>query len=560
MSDKSRQSDQLLPSKQTDIDMARLRQIANVMVRYGLADWLSAVGIAAFRAEGESKNHALENQTKEERIRLALTELGPTFIKVGQLLSSMPDVVGPKLAAELSTLQADVPADPPGVAAATVANELGRPIDDLFKKFEIEPWASASVAQVHRAQLWSGEIVAVKIQKDGIREQVESDLAIIEYAARLAEDHSETMKSWGAVRMAQEFRRTILNDLDFNRERKNIEMFRKNFEDDPNVYFPATYEGYSTDRVLVMDYLDGILGNDLECLEQSGEDLEAFACRGANVYLKMIFRDGFYHADPHPGNLMLLPEGVVGIVDCGTVGKIDEALQEDLEALVEAITEGDVNSLSNTIWDQSKEQSDESKENIRADLAILLEDAQGSVSQINTSGILTGMLQVFQKYKVSVRPGLTALLRMLVLLDGTARRLNPKFSLQSVLEPYEQEAIKRRLDPRTILKKARKGLRAWSEFLEGLPSDLSKTLHKVRTGELHVRLQHRNLDSIVNRAVLGIITSSLILGSSLLWSMKAPPIVNGISLLGGIGFVVALILAWTLYKAIKDSGKISPEN
>jgi ubiquinone biosynthesis protein len=185
---------------------------------------------------------------------------------------------------------------------------------------------------------------------------------------------------------------------------------------------------------------------------------------------------------------------------------------------------------------------------------------QGSLDQVNVSSILTGMLQIFQKYKVSVRSGLTALLRSLVLLDGTARRLSPTFNLQAVLEPYESEAVRRRLDPRTLLKKARKSAREWSDFLEDLPSDLSKTLHKMRTGELHVRLEHRHLDSVVNRAVLGLIISSLVLGASLLWSMKAPPLFNGVSLFGALGYLIVVVLGLVLYRAVKDSGKISPED
>jgi ubiquinone biosynthesis protein len=560
MSDKSQANEQLQASPEVDSDASRLREITSVLVRYGLADSLAVINIAAFH-EGEGQaDESLAEQTKEERIRLALTELGPTFIKVGQLLSTREDAIGAALAEELSKLQCDVPADPPEVVTATLAQELGRPVDEIFQTFDPVPLASASIGQVHRAQLWSGQVVAVKIQKQGIEKQVQADLSILEHVAKLAEGHSETAKSWGAIRIIEEFKRTLLNDLDFSRERRNIETFRKHFQDDPTVFFPATWPEYCTSRVLTMNFMEGILGNDAEGLRLSGEDLEAFACRGADIYLKMMFRDGFYHADPHPGNLMLLPGGVVCIVDCGTTGRIDEALREDMEALVEAITEKDVDALTNSLWDQSKEQSDEVREGIRADLAMLLDQAEGTVSEVNVSGILMGMLLIFQKYKVSVRSGLTALLRTLVLLDGTARRLSPTFNLQSLLEPYEAEAIKRRLDPRTMLNKTRKSMREWGDFLEDLPSDLSKTLHKLRTGELHVRLEHRHLDSVVNRAVLGLVISSLILGASLLWSLKAPPLIDGVSLFGALGYLIVIVLGWVLYRAVKESGKISPED
>ena len=558
MTKKIETTEHLSPLKRLERDTVRVKEIFSVLMRYRLAGLLSTLNIQAFVDETAEEPTDPSEQSKEERIRLALTELGPTFIKAGQLLSTREDIVGIALAEELAKLQSDAPPDPPEVVATTIARELGRPVSEIFQEFEPEAFASASIAQVHKAMLWSGEVLAVKVQKRGAQEQIEADLSIMESLAQMAEEHSDHAKTWGVVRMVQEFRRVILNDLNFTRELRNIQTFEINFDEDFSVRFPTPWPELSSRRVLTMEFLDGILGTDIEALRESGEDLDAFAFRGANVYLKMIFRDGFYHADPHPGNLMLLRDGVLGIIDCGTVGRIDDALRDDLESLVESITQNDVEALTDTLWAQSKDQSDEAKIDLQTDVANLLENSEGSMKDVNFTVILVGMLQIFQKYKIAVRPGLTSLLRTLVELDGTARRLSPTFSLATVLQPYESEAIRRRLDPRWLMKKAKKGMFEWAEFLENLPKDLSTTLHKVRTGEFRVRLEHHSLNSIVNRVVLGILTASLILGSSLLWSSKAPPLINGVSALGALGFAAVLLLSWMLYKAIKESGEITP--
>ncbi len=560
MTNKIEPSEQLSPLKRLERDATRVKQIVSVLVRYRLADLLAMLNIPAFVDPMVESADATTDQTQEERIRLALTELGPTFIKAGQLLSTREDVVGAALALELAKLQSNAPPDPPEVVIETITRELGRPPSEIFAEFEEEAYASASIAQVHKAMLWSGEMLAVKVQKHGIQEQIEADFSIMESLAEMAEEHSESAKNWGVVRMVQEFKRTIFNDLNFSREQRNIQAFENNFEDDFSVRFPAVWPEFSTRRVLTMEFFQGILGTDIEALQESGENLEAFAFRGANVWLKMIFRDGFYHADPHPGNLMMLPNGVLGILDCGTVGRIDEGLRDDLESLVETITQGDVESLTNNLWALCKDQTDDTKTALQSDLSSLLEESQGSIKQVNVPGILNGMLLIFQKYQLSVRPGLAALLRTLVELDGTARRLSPKFSLATVLEPYESEAIRRRMDPRWIMKKARKGMLEWTQFLENLPKDLSTTLHKIRTGEFRVRLEHHSLNSIINRVVLGILTASLILGSSLLWSYKAPPLIGEISAMGAIGFAAAIVCSWMLYRAIKESGEITPDD
>lgn len=543
-------------------DAGRLREIIGVLAKYGLSNLLETVPVPgmpdlAHRVEDPE----VRDLTREERIRLALTDLGPTFIKAGQVMSTRADVVGPVLAKELTSLQSDTPFDPPEVVVATVERELGRRVADLFAYFDPDAFASASIAQVHKARLHTGEWVVVKIQREGIQAKIEADLSILESFAHLGENHSSALKDYEAVRLVHEFRRTLLHELDFIRERTNLDTFAKNFEDDETVRFPRTWAELSTRRILTMDYLDGVPGTQMEAMAATGEDLDAFAQRGANVYLNMIFRDGFYHADPHPGNLMLLPDGVVGIIDCGMVGRIDDGLRDDLESLVMAITQGDAETLTDTLWRLSRGQTPEARDEMRADLTDLLGDyGEGSLGPVDISATLHGLLAVFRKYRVALRPGLSSLLRTLVLLDGTARLLSPQFNLAEVLRPYQEDAIRRRLSPDRLLHRVQRHYIEWDRLLDTLPRDINETLAKVRAGEFRVGLEHRHLDSVVNRLVTGIICSSLFLGSSLLWSMKAPPLIQGVSFFGAIGYLVALWLGWTLYRAIHDSGKVAPKD
>jgi len=551
----------LTPVQKLERDANRVKEILGVSVRYGLSDYVETIPVPGGRAFLEAVADAeVANEPKEVRVRLALTELGPTFIKVGQLLATRADLIGPELASELSKLHADTPFDDPEVVVATIEKELGRPIGDVFSTFDPEAFASASIAQVHLATLWSGEMVVVKVQREGIQAKVEADLSIMESLAELAEGRSETYKDWQLVRLVKEFKRSILHELDFYRELRNLETFQRNFEDDQTVHFPRTWPEYSSRRVLTMEHLEGPLGTDVAALQNAGVDLNEFAQRGARVYLQMIFRDAFYHADPHPGNLTLLPGGVVGILDCGMVGRVDEGLRDDLESLVAAIADGDVDALTTNLWVQTKGQPEQAKDELRNDIADLLAESKRPIGSMDIGIILDGVLAIFRKYRVAPRPGLTQLIRMLVMLDGTARRLSPDFSLQSILEPYQAEAIRRRLEPNRVWKRLQRSFIEWDKLIQILPGELTSTMQRIRTGEFRVGLEHRHLDSVVNRLVLGILTASLILGSSLLWSLKAPPLIKDVSLLGLAGFIAACVLGSVLYRSIKVSGKTVPKD
>jgi ubiquinone biosynthesis protein len=537
----------------------RVGEIVSVLAKYGLTDWLRSIPLTRLQEWLRSvEGQPIIELRAEERVRLALTELGTTFIKLGQMLSTRPDLVGPEMAQELSRLQSNTSADPAEVIRQTIQAELGKPPEELFAEFTAEAFASASIAQVHRARLPDGHLVALKVQKQGVETKVEADLAILAGLAELAQKHVPQSRNYEPVALVRQFRRSLLHELDFTHERRNLEEFSRHFADDDTVRFPQAYPEFSGRRVLTMDWLDGIPGGEAERLKASGVDLNEFARRGAQLYLAMIFRDSFYHADPHPGNLMLLPGGVVGVLDCGMTGRLDEGLRDDIEGLLLAVAQTDAEGLTDAVWHLGSVPPDCQRDQLRADLAEFVADyAAQSISELDLSAALNGLTDIIRHNRIVLPPRLSLLLRTLVLLEGTSRLLSPEFSLAELIQPFYQKALGRRLSPRRLLIRLQRSYRDWDRLLQALPRDLNETLVRMRTGKFSVHLDHRHLDPVINRLVLGIITASLFLGSSLLWSMKAPPVLAGVSVFGAAGYLVAVYLGWRLYRAIKKSGDIN---
>ena len=539
-------------------NVRRSGEIIGVLAKYGLADWVKGLNFSWIQERIKSVDgQHIADLKIEERVRLAFTELGTTFIKLGQMLSTRPDLVGPEMAKELAHLQTDTPADPPDTVRATIEAEFGKPPSKLFAHFKEAPLASASIAQVHLARLHSGEHVVVKVQHAGIADKIMPDLDILAGLAELAEKHSSEMRRYQPMAIVRQFRRTLLRELDFTSERRNLQEFAKHFAQDDTVHFPRAYEEFSTRRVLTMERLEGILGTDSAALAASGADLNEFAHRGANMYLQMIFRDAFYHADPHPGNLMLLPNGVVGVLDCGMVGRLDEELAEGLEDMLMAVVNHNSADLGESILRLGSAPPATPRDELRADLTDFVADYVGqSIQDMDLSGALNSLFEIIRRYNITLPPPLSLLLRTLVELEGTAQRLSPDFSLAEVFRPFYTTMVRRRLSVRRIIGRLQHAYRDWERLVESLPRDLGDVVRRVREGTFSVHLDHRHIDPVVNRLVLGVMTAAMFVGSSLLWSMKAPPTISGVSVFGAAGYLIAAYFAWRLLRAIKKSGDI----
>jgi ubiquinone biosynthesis protein len=533
----------------------RVGEVLGVLAKYGLADglrWLDVDWIQDRLRSGDGVR--LREQPLAARIRLALTDLGTTFIKLGQVLSTRPDLVGPELADELSRLQVQTVADPPAVAHAMLTAELGGPPEQLFASFAPQAFASASIAQVHHATLHTGESVVVKLMRDKVQSQAATDLEILQALARLAERHAAFLRPYQPVLLARQFQRTLVRELDFTYERENLERFARRFATDSSVHFPTVHRRLCTRRVLTMERLDGVPANDLAALRDSGADLAAVARTGAHVWLEMIFRDGFYHADPHPGNLVLLPRGVVGVLDCGMVGRIDENLRLDVESMLLAAVDKDAGELADIVLRIGRAPPEADLAALRAELAEFLDDyVYHSMRDLDVGAALTSLLGIVRRYHVVLPAQLSLLLRTLIVLEGTSRSLDREFSLAELIEPVHQRATRSRFGPRRALRRLRRAWRDWDRLLDVLPVDLRRLLERLREGSFRVRLEHRHLDASVNRLTLGILVGALILAATALWVSDAPPRLGRVSLLGLVGYLLAAFLGLRLLRAARRS-------
>ncbi|REJ92270.1 MAG: AarF/ABC1/UbiB kinase family protein [Planctomycetota bacterium] len=539
----------------------RWGEILTVLSKYGLAGWLSRFDLDFAKGWLRTRDgEALARMSSETRIRMALMELGPTFIKLGQILSTRPDLVGVELASELTHLQADVKADRPEQVRRLVEAELGEPIEVLFAEFDDQPLASASIAQVHRARLHSGEEVVVKVQHVGIEKTVTVDLEILSGLAQFAEMHPDLVNYRPRATVA-EFQRTLRREIDFGREERNMQQFASDFAGDESVHIPRVYPELSTSRVLTMERLNGVKLADAELVVGREFDLKEIAQRGADLYLKMIFDHGFYHADPHPGNILLLDGNTIGLLDFGMVGRLDEGLREEIENMLLAIVDREAGQLTAIITRIGETPSDLDLPGLSNDVTEFV-SYHGNVplSEFELGKALGEMTEIIRRYRIMLPAQIALLLKSLIMLDGTARLADPSFSLIDALRPHRRRLLRQRLSPARRLKKMRRIAGELEQLAEVLPRRLIDLLGQMQSGKFDVHLDHRGLEPSVNRLVLGMLASAIFLGSALMLSMKAWPSVTlfeaQISLSGSTGVLLSAGLGLRLLRAINKSGHL----
>lgn len=547
-------------------NLRRWTEILAVLSKYGLADWLSRTQIDFIKdrlkaADGE----VLARISTPARIRMALTELGPTFIKFGQLISTRPDLIGPELAEELSQLQTQTPHDSFEDIREVVEMDQGRPLEMVFESFEETPIASASIGQVHTARLLDGREVVVKVRHPGIESVIETDLDILAGMAHLAE-RIEDFKHYQPRQIVSDMSRMMRRELDFRRELRNLIQFRSMFRKDPTVVIPQPFPKFSTERMLTMER---IRGKKLSQCAENGmtpEELDALARKGANLYMKMIFDEGFFHADPHPGNILLLETNQFALLDFGMVGRISEKLREEIESMLVAIVNRDVAVLVAIVRRIGKCPVHLNETALSSDVAEFLgQYAVQSASNFNMAGALNDFMSIVRSYNITLPSEVSLLIKVLVTLEGTGQLLSPQFSLMEIMKPWQRLMIVKRLSPARQLRKARRFYMQIEQLAEDLPQRVSNILDQVQTGRFDIHLDHRRLGPTVNRLVLGMLTSALFMGSSLMLSYKVPPLwfanqgpwgIHDLSLLGLTGCIVSIMLGIRLVWAIRKSGNL----
>ncbi len=542
----------------------RWREILGVLSKYELATWIGRLGPDFAKDLLKDRGGGpIARANWECRVRNALAELGPTFIKLGQVLSTRPDLVGVSLAEELAHLQKNVPADPPEMVRRVIETELGSPLEQRFAEFDEEPIASASIGQVHRARLHTGESVAVKVQHADIDQKVHVDLDILAGLAQMAQ-MIEEFQNYRPEAIVEEFRRTLSNELEFSRELRNMQQIARQFQNDSSLRVPRTYPEYSTDRVLTMEFLEGIPLGESTRLEQSGIDLPKLARSGAEIYMRMVFEHGFYHADPHPGNILVLDGGVFGLLDHGMVGRIDEALHDDFAEMLLAVADQDSEHLAILITRLGATPPNLDRASLTLDVADFVSHyGSQSLERFNLSGALNEMTEMIRRYRIMLPARIAMLLKMLVTLEGTARMLQPNFNLIEVMVPYQRRMVWRRWSPRRQYRKWRRLYGEMEHLVRNLPRNLGEIMEQIQSGTFDVHLDHRGLEPSVNRLVLGMLASAMFLGSSLLLAHKVPPVLNvpwlllkDVSSLGAAGMVLSLSMGLRLWRAINKSGHL----
>ena len=541
-------------------NLNRAVEVFAVLSKYGLANWVSKLDVEFIKDLLKSRDGAsLARFTPEQRIRLALTELGPTFIKLGQILSTRPDLIGAELATELERLQDNVPADAAEVVRNTIESELKQPLEQLFAEFDETPLACASIGQVHRARLPSGDEVVVKVQRQGIEKTVRVDLDILAGLVQLAE-RSKEFKNYRPAAMVAELRRTLLRELDFRRERRNMVRFKREFNGNGTVLIPSSYAELSTSRVLTMQHVDGVSLTDTERIQSSGFDLDEVARRGASLFLEMIFVHGFFHADPHPGNFVLLDGNVIGLLDFGMVSEIDEPLREYIEELLFALANHDAPHLTSVITRISASPGDLDLAALNLDITDFLAQYVGQpLKELDLAGAISEITEIVRRYHIMLPARIGMLLKVLVMLEGTVRLASPRFSLMEIIQPYQRRLMLRRLSPARQLRKFRRIYMELERLAETLPRGMAEILQQVRSGKFDVHLDHRGLEPSVNRLVLGMLSSAMFVGSTMLLAANVRPLLFGLSLFGAVGCLVSIGIGLRLYWAIRKSGHLDQQ-
>jgi ubiquinone biosynthesis protein len=544
-------------------NLGRWYEILAVLSKYELAAWIGRLGPDfvkdLLKARGGTP---IARHPWETRLRLAMAELGPSFVKLGQVLSTRPDLVGNRLADELQQLQENVPADPPEVVKKIVQTELGRPVEELFAEFDSNAMASASIGQVHRARLHTGEAVVVKVVHADIEKKVAVDMDILSGMAQMA-DLMPEFHNYRPAAIVAEFQRTMRRELDLGREERNLQQFAHDFRDDPTVHIPRTYSELSSRRVLTMELLEGPKLSEAGRLAAMGADLDEVARRGAAICLKMIFDNGFYHADPHPGNIVVLENCTIGLLDFGMVGRIDERLHEDVSEMLIALSNLDAEHMTAMILRIGKAPTNLDRAALSLDVADFLSYyASQSLTKFDLSGAIREIMEQVRRYNIMLPARIAVLLKALITLEGTSRLISPKFSLVEMMRPYQAKMMWRRLSPHRILRKFHRIYSELEHLLDVLPRGLGDLFEQIQSGRFDIHLDHRGLEPSVNRLVLGLLTSALFLGSTLLLAHRVPPLIDlpplleQMSALGAAGFVVSIALGLRLLRAINKSGHL----
>ncbi len=551
-------------------DLKRVRQILQVLVKYGFGYAVDRLNIE-HHGLGKRivnlkpiKRLRIQDMTVAVRLRKTMEELGPTFIKFGQILSTRPDMLPVEFCCELEALQDNVPSFGYSEVKKQIEEDLKVTVETIFYQIDQQPMAAASLAQVHRAKLKTGGSVIIKVQRPGIAKMIKIDIEIMEELARLAEKYIEELRVYNPVGMVEEFKQSIMRELDYNTEAHNIHRFQHQFAGDPTVHVPQVFMQFTRTHVLVMEQVSGIKVSNTDKIEKEGLNRKKIAVNIANAFLKQVFVHGFFHADPHPGNIMVLPGNKIAFIDYGMTGRIHEETRRLLSEIMIAVTKRDAHKIADIFMsmDVLDEQTDMHR--FELDLEDFLDRyLVTSLKDLKMGQFMNSLLNVTSRYRVRAPQELYLLSKALVEIESVGEILDEDFNMVKLVKPFVQKLVLEKYSPKRITREVRAFAEVLYDLALSLPKDLKTIFDKLKKGTLRVEFEHRGLENLItvldkvsNRISFSVVIAALIVGSSLIVQTDKGPHLLGMPVFGIIGYVIAGFMGFWLAIAILRSGRL----
>jgi ubiquinone biosynthesis protein len=549
--------------------MQRYRQILTVLFKYGFGDLIDALKIEQYLEIGlqfisRKRREKIETLSRAVRVKMVLEELGPTFIKLGQILSTRPDLLPVEFIQELPKLQDEVPPFSFPEVEAIIKEELKKNIDQFFLSFDKQPLAAASIGQVHQARMSDGTNVVVKIQRPGIQRIIEVDLEIMVHLAGLMEHHLEGWDIQHPTRVVEEFAHTLERELDYTLEAAYTERFARQFEDEPGVYVPKVYREATTSRVICMEHINGVKASDIDRLQKEGLDRNKLAKRGLDLIMEQIFVHGFFHADPHPGNIFVLPGNVICYIDFGMMGRLNLEMRECFADLIMNIVHRDERGAAKALVKLTLSEEEPDYLILQRDVAEFMDQhCYRPLKDVELGPLLHQLLEMAKRHRLSIPPDLFLMIKALSTVEGLGRTLDPNLDVIEQAAPFMKRIQLNRIYPRRIGKDMVDSGTDFFHLLKDIPGDVRTILKLARQGKVKIEFEHRGLEPMIaanerisNRLSFAVVLASIVIGSGLIVLSGIPPKWHEIPVIGLVGFLVAGGMGFWLLVSIMSSGRM----
>ncbi|MEI6434500.1 MAG: AarF/ABC1/UbiB kinase family protein [Bacteroidota bacterium] len=534
-------------------EIGRAREIIGIVVKYGLSEWVTTSGFGKFFVS-KKRLARIERYNQWERIRMAVEELGPTFIKFGQILADRPDIVPEELRVELKKLQDEAQPMPDDLAIAEIEKELGRPVTEIFREFDGNRLGSASIAQTYRAVLLNGEVVCIKIQRPGIDKKIELDLNLMNFFAVRMQRNNPEMEAINLSGVVKEFGKTIKIELDFHHEAASIIRFGHYFENDPDIKVPKVYSQYTTQRILVEEFIQGIKVSNLECLLKSGNDLKEIAKKGMRLVFEQIFTHGFFHADPHPGNIFVLDGDVISFIDFGMMGSLRPGHMQFLGKYVLGYLDRDAHAMTEALIIVSGKRNFARFKDLEFQIGDMLAHYKYlSIDEMDFSKVMNESVDILVHYGLRIPADIYLLVKALMAIERVAVMLHPGIDFAYEMKPYAIRFIARQFSPKQLVSDVFDSLKEYYKLIKELPSDLNEIIYKIKEGRFRTQIEVKgmeplmeHLDSASNRISISIVLAALIIGASIISQWEQ------VRWVGAVVFTLAGIFGfWLLIKLFR---------